>query len=57
MNFRLNSLKELMEFSESLVYQARVASLKVAEKDLHIKVSDASCSIMRALKLSKWGRG
>lgn len=35
------------------MYQAQAVFLKVAEKDLHIKVSDASCNILKALKLSK----
>lgn len=51
MNFRPNSSKKLMESNESLVYQARVASQKVTGKVLHIKVLDAICNIMRALKL------
>lgn len=46
-----------MEFGESLVYQAQVASLKMVGKDLHIMLLGTSYSIMRVLKLSKYLQG
>lgn len=52
-DFLLNSSKELMESDRSLVYQDRAASLNMVGKDLNIKTLDTSCSIIRALKLSK----